>query len=718
MNSRLKPAALLAGLIVAWNGWVMAGPALENELWRAGFDPATGAIVSLAASNGVPGAAMTELLSSGPAGIVVYDVARGLACRPGDPACRVVEISPGPGAVRLVQEIDTGKETLTLTADFRLNGGEIEWRASIRGEGRGNRSLRVWLELPLPEGWELWVQPMPGTIKIDRCTEPFSYWYVRAPEGYDKLDNQYPRHDLSIPQVSLIRKDLDLGITVAHPVDGRMPSSGFVGDRPAGKPLALQAVTALVGLRGKQPLEVSGYLVAHRGCYRPGLEWVLDKWPEYFLPEEGIYRRGGIYSTGYPGMGAADEQGAWNYRHSLELGAYFMEIHMHFPWYGLYFPGEEDPALWSDVHRVERGTALDSTLSVEKISRLMNNLAEAGFHTFYYYAINDGYPPEAEKRWPEAVASWPRGKVQLSGWRGGGIEYRSMNPDTAFSFGRDLVRQADGILEKVHPLAGLFFDTVHHNDLDFAHDDGTTLVYLDGQSVPAYSINFGYDFFLRYLSQRLHERGQHLFINGPAAVRNALGVDAVMLEGQGYILEAAYEFEHNRFLTCMTRPLYWLFPARPTLRREVMLQRCLLYGGFPTAPHSVRTDRYDDRRFALDKELWEPYLPLYESLRGRVLCFEPDPVSVPWGYRAEVFTLPDGRYAATLINEGSSVFEQANGGPLEVGLRLARPVSSIRLVTPLDHEGTSLEAEQGPAGGLRVRIPDFRGAAVLFLTPE
>ncbi|MFH1071517.1 MAG: hypothetical protein V1794_18000, partial [Candidatus Glassbacteria bacterium] len=385
----------------------------------------------------------------------------------------------------------------------------------------------------------------------------------------------------------------------------------------------------------------------------------------------------------------------------------------HFPWYGLYFPVSPDTDVWPDLLQIEHGRAREEALSVKLIDQRLGILAKAGFHTFYYFAINDGYPPQVERRWPDAIAAWPD-RVALSGWRGGGIEYREMNADTSYTFGRDLVRQADGIVERIGPLAGIFFDTVHHSDLDFAHDDGLTLVYDRDRPKRAYSINFCYDFFLEHLARRLHHRRQFLFINGPAAIRNARGVDAVMLEGEGG-REWEYEFEYRRFLVCLARPLVWLFPGRPHQRREVLLQRCLLYGGRPSAPSSAYADFDGSWSADVDRALWLPYLPLYARLSGRRLCFEPDPLDVPTGCRGELFTLPDGRYALALIDESLSVFDPANRREAKVSLRLKNPVSQAMVFTPLDHAGSPLELSHDPAGGVGIELKDFRGTALVLI---
>ena len=721
MNRSLARLSMGASLLTVVFAVSAIADTIENEFWRLEFDSGSGAIVSLSASNGTMDAEMTGIVrqakKTATGGVAICELTTGNTYRPGSDDCHLMKLVAEGRSAKMEHRIEAGSEELTLKTTWTLDNGELSWKATLTGSGSGNRSYRVIQELPVPDGWSMWVQTTPERIRFSRQTRPFEFWYVRAPEGYDRFDNQYPRNDLTIPQVTLLAAGSDLGVTVAHHVDDRKPSSGFIGRMRPDSSWVLQAITALVGLRDGKPLEVSGYLIAHPRCYRPGLQWVFNKWPEYFLPDPAVYAKSGIFATGIPSIGDKGPDGAFNFAGYPQFNARFMEIHMHFPFYGLYYPDEGDPEVWSDVWGVERQNPQDSTLSLEKINRCMKNLADNGFHTFYYFGVNDCYPPLAAERWPEAVTKWHDGREGLSGWRGGGIEYRNVNPDTAWGFGRDMVRQLNGILQDVRPLSGLFFDTVHHNDLDFAHDDGVTLVYLNGKSVPAYSINFGYDFYMRYLSRRMRPRGMHLFTNGPVAIRNGIGVDAVMLESFW-----DYEFQNRRFLSCLSRPLYWLSPGRHDVRREIILQRCLIYGAFthnpPSAyPENMLRVRQEDKHLEFDRKQFDAYVPLHELLRGRTLCFEPDPVSVPDGYRAEVFTLPDGRYAVSVINEQMSVFDPYSSSRLKIRLRLKNEISSANIFTPLNHEGEGLEGATNANGELEFEIKDFRGAAVLMLSP-
>jgi len=697
----------------------LAGSIRDNGIWRLGLDNETGAINALQARHNLDQEWIDFLPKEKEipaAGVTVYDVATGRTYRAGDPEVELVGINWEDNSAEIRQRIKLDSEEVSLVLSYSFSGIELVWKAVLTGSGEDNRSLRVAFELPLLSGSRLWFQNLPEMVRAGREMQPGSAWYLRAPEGIDKFDNQYPRNDLTLPLVVVIDPEEKLGVTVSHPLDTRQPSAGFVrAFLPEGTP-CLQSVTALVGLRGVKPLSVSGYLVAHRACYRPALEWMLGEWPEYFEPHPGIYSKGGIYSIGSPGTGARGGDGRYNYEGFLDYEAFFFEMHAHFPWYGLYFPDNPQTDTWPDLSKIERGEPREDKLSVAIINQRLKNLDAAGFHVFYYFAINDGYPPEAERRWPDAIASWPD-RVALSGWRGGGIEYRNMNADTSFSFGKALVRQFDGISSQVKPLAGIFFDTIHHNDLDFAHDDSITLVYLDCRSVPAYSINFCYDFFLDYISKKLHSQRRYLFINGPGVIRNARGVDAIMLEGEG-APEWEYEFEYRRFLSCMVRPMIWLFPNRPHKRREILLQRCLLYGAVPSVPPSARERPPDIQRSQEDRKLWMPYLPLYETLRGRCLCFEPDPLDVPTGFRGEIFTMPESRYAVVLINEGMSVLDPANRADPTITLRLANQINDVRVITPLDHKGRKLQPVYRDNGEIQIKVPDFRGAAVLFLRPK
>ena len=127
---------------------------------------------------------------------------------------------------------------------------------------------------------------------------------------------------------------------------------------------------------------------------------------------------------------------------------------------------------------------------------------------------------------------------------------------------------------------------------------------------------------------------------------------------------------------------------------------------------------YLERSTKLEERKDKVKVQLYEKLRGRQLCFEPDPLDVPTGFRGEIFTVPQGGYAVVLINEGMSVLDPANRAEPTINLRLARRIKEVRVLSPLDHEGSKTEPVYRENGELQLTVGDFRGAAVLFLKPE
>ena len=68
-----------------------------------------------------------------------------------------------------------------------------------------------------------------------------------------------------------------------------------------------------------------------------------------------------------------------------------------------------------------------------------------------------------------------------SGW----FMCHNMNADPQWSFGKFAYRVGPKDLRRISELAGFFLDCFRHFEIDFAHDDGVTVV----NGKPCYSMN-------------------------------------------------------------------------------------------------------------------------------------------------------------------------------------------------------------------------------------
>ena len=227
---------------------------------------------------------------------------------------------------------------------------------------------------------------------------------------------------------------------------------------------------------------------------------------------------------------------------------------------------------------------------------------------------------------------------------------------------------------------------------------------------PAYNISHGLGKFQVELGKTMKKLGKDCFANKPRTIWTMQAVDGNLLEGQGDEAEAKW------FWTCVAKPIFYLWGAldKPV---EEYLKRCVILGGWPKLPEG--NWRNDDREFANWKKLYHAYIPLYEHLRQRVVCFEPDPVHFSDGLYGQIFTRPDGAYIGTAMTDWTSVFDE--GGrrvvPPYIAFKLkdADKLGDVQVHYAGEAEPRQADIYRTEDGLLVVEMPDFRTAAVVIL---
>jgi hypothetical protein len=262
----------------------------------------------------------------------------------------------------------------------------------------------------------------------------------------------------------------------------------------------------------------------------------------------------------------------------------------------------------------------------DDIRNRLQRLADAGISCHWYFNYTDGFRALVEKRWPDAIARDEAGDPIPSGW----YMCHAMNADPRHSFGRHLLATARKVFAAYPMLDGLFLDCFRHYEIDFAHDDGVTVV----NGKPCYSMNHSYDDIERRLKTRLmRTRNLTSFANKPMSIRSMRYCDAQLLEGNGD------QYEEKFFWASIAMPLFFMW-TRHDVPLDEFLRRAVLHGCYPR----------DAEPTPATIALYRRYAPLHRSFQRRVLCFEADPMRVPKGSRGKVYTLPDGSYVAGIVN--------------------------------------------------------------------
>ena len=671
---------------------------IENAHLAVGVDEKTGQLLRLAITP--PGGQRVELfeqlrgdLRQAVGGVAVVDELTGRRFSDLQPdGFQIIEASGDDTAISVTKRHDGAD--FDVTTSYQLTGSELTWRVEVRKLRGPDRSLQVFQFLPQLVGWQFWAPA--GRLPRDlNGMSSFEYLYVN--------NNGVGWHDIVVPLAAVFSPKLSAGLAIAFPFDARIPAAKFQavnGPRvfawgahrktDVERMPYLEMVQYFIGLRGERPLEVSCVLAPTLGDWRSALGWAVAKWRRFFYPATTrMWERKGIYYCGHAGLADHTED-------LLRYNARFLELHAHFPHYGLYFPEDDKP--WRDISALEHGSPIVPVeLTVPELCDRINRLAAAGVNVYYYFQLNDGYQPWVERRFPESICKNEDGSTQPSGWR----MCHNMNADLSLPWGQFQLESARKIIDAYPTLAGFFLDCWRHFELDFAHDDGVTMV----NDKPCYSVNFHYDEITRLIAEMLHARGMETFANKPHTIRSCADVDSVLMEGSGE------DLEWSTFYSAIARPYYYLW-TESDLPTEEWLKRSLAFGAFPMAPRMPRPKEPD----SLAEALYDAYNPLYELLRGRVLSFAPDPVEFPYGTWGQFYSLPGDRYACVVVRDGLSCLDDIGSRkPPELHLRLARPARRARVHYPGVSASAPSSAHQLASSQVTIPLAELRAAAVVVI---
>ena len=528
---------------------------------------------------------------------------------------RVDRISTDDGpALRVRKKFNDAAFTVTET--WAPTKTEIHWSVSVAlTRGGRARSIQIRQFIPWPNEpypWKVW-------------TAQQDFPKLAAHVGHNRIVYGDVCFGTVVPIASVYNENRDVGLSIAKPFGLKVPQWGFAfGTYRFG---GVTAESALVGLRPKRDAHVSLMLRAHEGCWRPGLGWLVRKYPEYFKPGnpatpetiEGGFMGGDPFST------------PKNCRASLRYGAKVVEVHCGFEHYGDYYPDKES---WKTIHWLEfPASAKRRKLpnnSPERMNRTMEMFRRMGIVPLPYIQLaGDGWKPWVEKRFPESIAMTREGRPSVP-WPGTWL----MNSDPSLPFGKWIDEQLDRFFDRHGQTAGgIFWDQPCYDDIDVAHDDGITM--LDNK--PAYRLVFCYEKHAQKMVAELKRRKMFLYANGPVYIELCRGIDAIMAEGVSWTADV------DQYM-CAARPMcfYSYFKPDDAIQLEKMLQKCLLLGGscYSTHPVKYRPDMV---------RLYDVYRPLIDRLRGRTFCFDANPIDAPLDVQANIFRGGDGNVYVPII---------------------------------------------------------------------
>jgi hypothetical protein len=364
---------------------------------------------------------------------------------------------------------------------------------------------------------------------------------------------------------------------------------------------------------GDEPVEITLLFCGHEGCWRPGLAWYKNEFPEYFQP---------IVKDVFSNSAFAITNPFTDKKYLQKYHPNWVEIHNHFPNYGEYVP-EEDT--WTSVIAHDYPAIAkerDLTVTRDMMHQHMADLHKENIRAMYYFQCSgDAFIPWAEKHFPEDFARDAGGHL-IPTWN----DCVMLNSGSGTKFSQFVKKRIDDLLELYPEIDGVFADQTCYQTIDYAHKDGRTA--FEGQEGYEYGLSIEEN--LKILADKLHALGKPILANGPFDMECARYADAIMSEG------VSGNFDTQKYLCTDKLLLIHSYPYTPLIAEKIM-RGCILsgaswsYGGSSTLIYPAWSDEV--------AQIYNTYLPLVKAVFGAEILLTPNPLLVTPNdmVRAEIF---------------------------------------------------------------------------------
>ncbi len=543
------------------------------------------------------------------------------------------------GNTNLTQrQITIKKESSSIicTQVFTMDSICLRWEIEIENKSGVQRESEISLLLPIIGKMNNYFSPTahgPDTI-MGIPVKPFVY-----------------RRNLTIPLLTLYNTYSNIGLSIVPLFEFPKPKLTMTIDPPN-----IIILFKNLMLDGRGRVKIGLYLAPHKGDWRPGLEFILNRYPQYFYPAIENTKIGeGYYYLSLP------YENEINIENLKTYGVRWTEIHHHFPFYGLYAP---DLKRWNsniDTDTIpiiirEKGMG-KKTIGYQTINDLIDIWHKNEIQTYLYFQAFEAWHQYAEKYFISDIAR-DRSGINLPAW-----QYCTlMNPDPATPWGKYILIQAEKIIKKYPDADGVFYDRMDYMDYDFSHQDGITMI--DGK--PAYTLGFALEKMNDTIFNIFHRNKKGIWGNGPSSIEVCKDLDGIMTEG-------GYKNLYRSQYMALTRPIIYLpYDIVPDATEE-KLKNCLLCGAFPSVT-------YGD---SICRKLDEKYRPLFDVLKGRTWVLSPNPITISDKHQANIFRTSSGDYAAVIISpEKSQLYNSFEYNlPVTVTLPDANKITAAYLIS-------------------------------------
>jgi len=611
-------------------------------------------------------------------------------------------------------------ETFTPTKD------SIRWEAAVACDDSKPWSTYLFFRLRYPATaktrfWTSWSEgvppaPLPGNGKpASDPKDRLKIWNDPLMVAPLMIHQWRYGGGICIPIATLLEPEADTGISLAVSPDQAIVQLSL-SIAPSG--------TAQFGLGGmrlgeNRVVKFSADLVAHEADWRGGLRWMVNRYPDFFIP---------------PNPKADEVAGTGSYSHHrgkldeaevtrLKKMAYRVNWAATFDWpyFGMYLPPMPTAdATWETSGHTAQGKR-DPKLVVPMSYRKMNEesryLKENGFYQLNYFNITEfgsqiGKPDAVKKdlpkdeRWKDATTllylNFPNAICRTSdgapidSWSGS-VVVDSADP----AFKAYLLEIAGRYIKDLPDSAGIAVDRMDWlvREVNYGADDG--IGWYPGDR-PGRSLGVSWNSFMPDLGKLMHSNGKVIFGNPSQNDR----LDQAR-ELDGFFDEYGHVglFMNGSSLMALRKPaIMWAYTTTPD--PDACFQQRLYMGAFLMAPfpgndHSILPSPREDQPFF-------DYGPLLDAMRGKKWVLQPHCVEAANGNaKVNLFSVSDG-WAVPVVfgpKDGTVTVLIRNVPEISKDIKVDALLPGVEQPQPVP---TAINR-----GALELQVPVHRGCAMV-----
>lgn len=561
----------------------------------------------------------------------------------------------------------------SVAQKFMIDSLTLYWEISIVSKIVEDREMCIDFSLPLIKTMQCMFTPTEGM--------PLSL-------KNSKIKKVIYRRNTTIPITTFYNDIYDYGLSVIAPLEVPKPGLSFSTDEE-------KLVVSFNHLRltNNRKTKAALYIAPHEGGWRPGLNFLLNKYPEYFYPKiENTKIDEGWYTQASP----RDNQSI--VKKVVSKGVTWSEFHYYFPFYGLYIPKMQNWSLVANSDDIglsewEAGAGVKKN-SQQKVKDIINLWHKYGIQVYLYFQIFEAWHQYAEKYFADDIAR-KKDNNPIPSWKFTNL----MNPDPSSKWGKHIINQAKKLIKKYPEIDGIFYDRMDYWNYDFAHNDGITMI----NNKPAYMLGFAQEKINEKLFDFFHKHKKGIWGNGPTSVEVCKNLDGIMAETH---ISSLYKIQYLG----LVRPIIFLAYDRKPEDTENKLKNALLCGAFPSITYGENKCQNLDAK----------YRPLFDLMLNRQWVLSKKPLEIPEEFKSNIFQTPEGDYVAVIVSTEKSQlvphpFEYSI--PVKIQIPDVDEIDYVYLLSG-DWEGINYLNYKKVKGVITLNLPYHLSLSLIYLTKK